>query len=313
MRSAAIDVGSNTIRMLIGDIQDDILSRIYADRAITRLAQGIGKTGRLREENMRKSLSALKDFSRSIARYGSTRVSGVGTSALREAENGGRFAEMVLEETGIRLEIISGMREAELTAKGVLLGIKELRRPLLIIDVGGGSTEWILRKSGTSHETVLHGSLSLGVVRLLEKFIKTDPPSGEDLSSLGEELDSRLRELEREISENFMTPTRLVGTGGTITTLASIDLGLKEYDHERIHTHTISFDGLSRLRGRFLALPLGKRQEIEGLESGRADLIIPGILLTMRIMELFGFREISVSDYGLIEGLLKEQCDETGF
>ncbi len=306
MRFAAIDVGSNTLRLLIGDIQDNILSRIYADRAITRLAQGIRDTGVLREENMKKSLSVLKDFSRSISGYGVARVKAVGTSALRDAGNGREFIDTVSQDTGIGIEIISGMREAELTVKGILMGVRDTAGVSLIVDIGGGSTEWIIYKS---RESPLCGSLPVGVVHLFERFIKTDPPSPDDISSLGREIDAHLLPLRQEIAEP-LSVRDFIGTGGTITTLASMDLQLKEYDPEKVHMHKIPLQRLSWLKDMLISLPLERRREIRGLEPERADLIIPGILLTMRLMHLLGFPEVTVSDCGLLEGLIKEMNDE---
>jgi exopolyphosphatase/guanosine-5'-triphosphate,3'-diphosphate pyrophosphatase len=243
-----------------------------------------------------------------MASYGVSHVKAVGTSALREAENSGEFVEKAFHETGIRIEVISGMREAELTAKGVLLDFKGTTGPL-IIDIGGGSTEWIIHKG----ESPVCGSLFLGVVTLLERFIKTDPPSPHEIASVIREIDSQLLPLKSEISGRSMHVTDFIGTGGTITTLAALDLGLKEYDHEKVHMHGISLDRLYHLRDMLLSLPLSRRKDITGLEKERADLIIPGILLTIRFMEFLGFGMVTVSDCGLLEGLLKEMNDESGF
>jgi exopolyphosphatase/guanosine-5'-triphosphate,3'-diphosphate pyrophosphatase len=312
MRSSAIDVGSNTLRLLIGDIRDNMVSRIHSDRAITRLAEGMSDSGVLREENMRKSISVLKTFADVMSRYGVTRAKAVGTSALREAENSREFLERALRDSGIQIAVISGLREADLTAKGILMGIEETAGSL-IIDIGGGSTEWIIPSAQGSRRTPECGSLSLGVVTLLERFISTDPPSHNEITALTRGIDAELLLLKQEISGRFPAFTTLVGTGGTITTLAALDLGLEEYDHEKVHLHVIPFENLSRMRNTLLSLPLARREHIAGLERERADLIIPGILLTIRFMEIFGFRAVTVSDYGLLEGLLKEIDDEDSF
>lgn len=308
MRFAAIDVGSNTLRLLIADIRDNILSRIYADRTITRLAQGIGNAGVLRQQNMETSVSALKDFSCSVTEYGVTRVKAVGTSALRDAANSRAFVDRVFQETGMGIEIITGIREAELTLKGILLGSKETDGSL-IIDIGGGSTEWILHGKGSS-PSLSCGSLPAGVVNLSERFIRTDPPSPDDISSLNKEIDAQLLPLRQVIAEQALSLKDFIGTGGTITTLASMDLQLKEYDADKVHLHKIPSEGLSRLRDMLVTRSLESRKEIRGLEPDRADLIIPGVLLTIRFMDSFAVRELTVSDYGLLEGLVKEMNDE---
>ena len=308
MRAAAIDVGSNTLRMLIGDIYGHGITRVSFQRTITRLAQGMTSSGMLSEKNMGESLLVLKGFSQSLAHHGITSVRAVGTSALREARNGQDFTDKVFRETGIRIETISGIREAELTLRGVTLGM-EPAGSSLIIDIGGGSTEWILSQDGAPQST-LYGSLPLGVVTLCDRFISGDPPSSKEIAALSAEINAHLHPLRQQFVEHAVPLARVVGTGGSITTLASMDLSLDAYHHEKIHMHPIPLPRLYVLEEKLLSLPLGARQGITGLEPTRADLIIPGILLTIRWMELFEAGEIVVSDFGLLEGLLREACDE---
>ncbi|HXX57248.1 MAG TPA: Ppx/GppA phosphatase family protein [Thermodesulfovibrionales bacterium] len=307
MPSAAIDVGSNTLRLLIGSVTGDKVSRLYTDRVITRLAERLGETGRLGEENMKRSLSALKSFAGSMSRFGVRDVKAVGTSALRDAENSEAFIAAAYAESGIRIEVVSGRREAELTSRGVLAGFHHSTGASLIIDIGGGSTEWIVQDAEVFCQTV-----PLGVVGLAENFLKTDPPAAAEIAALVGTIDMSLRSDGWDIPTGTRQFERLVGTGGTITTLASIDLGLKKYDHEAVHMRRLTRSRLYRIRDRLIVLTLKERQDIAGLEAGRADLIIPGVLLTMRVMENFGFTEITASDSGLLEGLLKEIDDEKG-
>lgn len=313
MLSAAVDAGSNTIRLIIGSIKDNKLSRIYADRAITRLAQDLRETGKLGEENITKSISALKKFSQLISRYGATHIRAVGTSAIREAENSKEFMDRAFKEAGILIETISGLREAELTLKGVLLGFKGINRPTLIIDIGGGSTEWVAHGSKSADERLLSGTIPIGAVKLHDRFIKTDPPSQSDISAMNSEIEAMLEQgiLKRVRNDSFRI-RHIIGTGGTITTLASLDLKLAEYDPERVHMHRLPIGKLYRIKNVLVSLPLRERANITGLEPCRADLIIPGIMLTIRLLELFKCDEITVSDYGLLEGILKEISDETG-
>lgn len=303
---AAIDIGSNTLRLLIGSVENGGVRRIHAGRAITRLAEGVLQNGFLRPENMERSLRALADFAGTVARFGVSEVRAIGTSALREADNSGEFTNRALASSGIRIEVISGDREARLTALGVLSGLPSFSGPSLILDIGGGSTEWIMHDQGRpSHCT--YGSVPLGVVNLLERFLLNDLPSAGEISALDKEVSSAFGPV-----LSGPAPQRLIGTGGTVTTLAAIDLGLNEYDPGRVHLHVMTVDRLRLIRGRLFALPHHERARIEGLEEGRADLIIPGILLTMKVLEILGLDRIIVSDYGILEGLLLEDRHHAG-
>lgn len=309
MLSAAIDVGSNTLRMVIGEFHGHRLRRVLTDRAVTRLAGGLMSAGVLSDQAMKASLDAMKSFAERARHCGAGNIYAVGTSALRDAANSRAFIREVFEATGIEIEVISGFREAELTVRGVLGGMEGLRGPSLIIDIGGGSTEWILYRGpdAVTQPQTLCGTLPVGVVTLLERFIKTDPPSEEETASLTGELNTILAATQNEIKHHGEPVAGLLGTGGTITTLASIDLGLKEYDHERIHGHILPMRRLREMRASLLPLTIRQRCSINGLEPRRADLIIPGILLTITLMESFGFTELRVSDHGLLEGLLMER------
>jgi exopolyphosphatase / guanosine-5'-triphosphate,3'-diphosphate pyrophosphatase len=311
MVSASIDIGSNTLRLLIGRLGGGRITRIFSDRRITRLAEGVRETGRLRHENMVRSLSVFEDFVGSVTQHNATRIRALGTSALREASNSKEFITNVYEKTGISIDRISGLREAELTAKGVLLDFRNPMQRSLIIDIGGGSTEWIL--CGNEMTSSLSNSIPVGVVNLHESFITSDPPSKRNVDLLEGEIDRWIMSVHSHISHNRSAPTTLLGTGGTITTLAAIDLSLEHHVHEKVHMHTIALKRLFDMRDFLLSLSLEERGNVRGLERGREDLIIPGILLTIRWCELLGFREVVVSDYGLLEGILKEIIDEEGF
>jgi len=303
---ASIDVGSNTIRLLIGRVEGGKVIRQRCEMVITRLAAGISETGLLKAENIEKSLNVLKEFSRYISENNVRHIKAVGTSALREARNSGEFIQRVLAETGINIEVISGEEEAELTARGVLSDIQKTSSSL-IIDIGGGSTEWIFCRNSTPVEM---GTIPTGVVKLFDRNIKSDPPSKDNITSLNKECADALDKLKTRIGHLMDKETVLIGTAGTITTLASIDLGLEKYDHEKIQMHNISLKRLYDILERLINLPLTERKQLKGLEPERADLIIPGILFTINVMESFGFSDILVSDDGLLEGALIQLSGE---
>jgi exopolyphosphatase/guanosine-5'-triphosphate,3'-diphosphate pyrophosphatase len=300
MLLSSIDVGSNTIRLLIGRVESGKVIRHKTEMVITRLAAGIGDTGLLNPDNMEKSISVLKAFSDIISAYDISHIRAVGTSALREAKNSEEFRQRVLSEIGINIEVISGEEEAELTAKGVLSDLPKTDSSL-IIDVGGGSAEWIFCKNSSP---AAMGTIPTGVVKLFDNHIKSDPPSKSDIASLKKESDTVLSVLKTKIGHLINSSTFFIGTAGTVTTLASIDVGLESYGHEKIHRHNISLKKLYDISGRLISIPLSERKKMIGLEPERADLIIPGILFTINIMELFGFTNILVSDDGLLEGSL---------
>jgi len=308
MLFASIDVGSNTIRLLIGRVEGGKVIRQRCEMVITRLAAGISDTGLLKAEHIEKSVNVLKDFSRYISENNIPRIKAVGTSALREAKNSGEFIQGVLSDTGINIEVISGKEEAELTARGVLADMQKSDSSL-IIDIGGGSTEWIFCRNSTPVEM---GTIPTGVVKLFDKHIKSDPPSKKDIASLEKEIESALNELKKRAGRLINPKTLFVGTAGTITTLASIDLGLVVYSHEKIHGHKISLNRLYNISARLTTIPLGERKMVAGIEPERADLIIPGILFTIKGMELFGLDNILVSDDGLLEGALIKLSEEAG-
>jgi exopolyphosphatase/guanosine-5'-triphosphate,3'-diphosphate pyrophosphatase len=309
--SAAIDVGSNTIRLLIGNIQDNRIQHILYERRITRLAQGINQFRILRADRIEASITVLKEYSSVIKSNDVRTVRAVATSALREALNSNVFIEKVLADAGISITVISGEKEAELILKGVLSSFPDLRlnrnQSLLIIDIGGGSTEWILCRG---EYPVAMGSIPVGVIKLHEKYIKTDPVSKEDISALNREIISSIEILKKNTGNHINRETRFIGTAGTFSTLASIDLHLEIYSREKIHLHRLPLTKLFNIRNKLIAFPVRERTKITGLEPGRADLIIPGIQFTINMMESFGIDELTVSDYGLLEGVLLETLKE---
>ncbi len=307
---ASIDIGSNTFRLLIGGFENNRIIEIHSDRKITRLGNKVDQTGMLQANNIEDSVKALKEFSDVISYHGVKQVRAVATSALREASNSTSFIERILAETGIAIEVISGKREAELTLKGVLLSLSEIRtskgeKPysFLIIDIGGGSTEWILYRDNSLIDMK---SIPLGVIKMTQKFIQSDPISEHDLNALINEMISSLGAHEKDIMPFINQKSVLIGTGGTFSTIASIDLGLETYSRDKIHLHTLSLARLNDMNSELLSLPLEQRKKVRGLEPERADLIIPGVVFTMNIMNFFGFHDLVISEYGLLEGMLIE-------
>jgi exopolyphosphatase/guanosine-5'-triphosphate,3'-diphosphate pyrophosphatase len=297
---ASVDIGSNAVRLLIGHVKDGSVDRVKFERSVTRLGEGSFGTGILRKPNMERTLNVLKRFSGIIASYGIKSKRAVGTEALRAAKNSKEFLRDVLSETGIEIEIISTDEEAGLTATGAISSIGRKGRAF-ILDIGGGSTEWMLVRD----EILLKsGSIPLGVIRLHDKYIKNDPPAPGEIGPMKSEIRGFLDAVSREAEDFIGEDASFVQTGGTASTIASIDLMLDVYEHEKIHTHKITIERLGEILSFLEPLPLIERAKARGLEPERADLIIPGIHFTIMFMERFGFQTVTISDCGLPEGVI---------
>jgi exopolyphosphatase/guanosine-5'-triphosphate,3'-diphosphate pyrophosphatase len=299
---AAIDLGTNTARLLIGglDPQGRIV-QLQLQRRIIRLGGGFSREAGLSNEAMARALKVLFAFAAEISRHRVTRVRAVATSAVRDAANGKAFIAKVHDATGISLEIIGGEEEGLLTLRGVLAGLDDTAGNILLFDIGGGSTEYTL---AADEMPLFTKSLPLGVVRLTEGKI-TLPAMVE---KIGRELDVLKAELTASGLINRLDDATLLGTAGTVTTLAAISLKMTDYDYRKVNNYTLALAEIMEIFALLLPMTPAERLQVPGLELGREDLIIAGILTTIKTMELFGFSRLKVSDFGLLEGLLLQLC-----
>ncbi len=301
MRIASIDIGTNTFRILVGEIKYNELKMLYIDRVITRLGGGYSKEGKIITQSaIERAITALKKFANIIEEYNVEKVKAVATSVVREAVNGYEFLERVQKETGIGAEVIAGEEEARLTVAGVLKSVSADSEYSIIFDVGGGSTEYVFVKEG---EILGLRSTNLGVVHFTESFLRGDIPSKSDIDMLSEEiwhiLYSELLWIPK-VDGNNLT---LIGTAGTPTTLAAIELGLEKYDPDLVNGFILKKDAALNIFNTLIGLPARERLLIRGLEKGREDVIIPGAIIVLRTMDRFDQDEILVSDGGLLEGV----------
>lgn len=313
MKLASIDIGTNTVRLLIAHIDENgNMSDVLVRRAITRLGGGFAG-GRLHHESKRRTLDALADFAQIIAAHGVLNVRCAATSVIREATDGKDFIDEIKNETGLVVDVISGELEASLTLKGVLSQLDKVEDHALVFDIGGGSTEYILAEKG---EVMELKSLNMGVVSLTEGCLKSDPPSESDVSDISARVDNFVSALKKDMPSlnniNGKSDVMLVGTAGTITTLAAMDQELDIYDSRKINNCRLTKETVSRLFDSLLAKTYMERAVMPGLEEGRADLIIAGTIIVLRTMEDLGFDEMVVSDYGLLEGLLLDLAERKG-
>ncbi len=299
-RYATIDVGTNTVRLLVADADTDGTYRpVFQEQVITRLGERLQETGTLSDMAVERTIRVLQRFAQTAKEHRVQEVLAVTTSAAREAKNRAEFLDRARREARIDLRVISGEVEATLTALGVAHALGPDHATMLIVDIGGGSTEFSAFEQGRVTGYV---SLPIGVVKLTEAHLKGDPPSREELESATTSIRQTIRQVPASL--NIPAAAILVATAGTPTTLAAIDLGMTTYDGERVTGHRLSRKRIQGLLDRLCSLPLGRRSEIIGLEPARADVIVAGTLLTREILDLLGFDELTVSDGGLREGVL---------
>jgi exopolyphosphatase / guanosine-5'-triphosphate,3'-diphosphate pyrophosphatase len=309
MRLATIDLGSNTVRMLVADIEPGGggWRVVEADQRVTRLGEGVTASGRLGDGPAERTAAAVTEYVARARRAAADRVAIVATSAVREAANGRDFAAALERATGERVTVVSGDEEAALTLAGVLGGLAAGGAPggdALVFDIGGGSTEYILAQGG---EPVAAVSLRLGVVDLAERY---PFPGAVDWTRYREMQAEIAGRLAAELPADIRTTRaeRLVGTAGTATTLAALDLGLRTYDARRVQGHTLGRSAIEDLLARLGALTVGERGALPCLEPGRADLIVAGTAIVLATLDLTGAAGLIVSDWGLREGILLRLC-----
>ncbi len=297
---AAIDVGTNTLRLLVAEAADaHHFTILHQEQTIARLGEGLMPSRRLQDAPSRRGLAVLKGFAETTRRFKVQHVAAAATSAVREASNREEFVAAVYQESGLSLQVIDGNEEARLTLLGVRHGLRLGSGRVLAMDIGGGSTEFVLARGETIEAMV---STGLGVVKLMEAHLKSDPPSPDELAAIEQVVANRVGRVRDALPD--LDGTTLIGTAGTPTTLAAIDLGLSVYTPDRVDGHRLSMTRTRQLLHMLATRPLAERSTIPPLEPGRADLIVAGTTLIMTVMGVLGYDEFMVSDSGLREGLL---------
>lgn len=304
-RFASLDIGSNTFRLLIAEPaaaeSNTPWHTVHYTHDIIRLGEGLHHTGRLSEAGMQRALAAFSRYADLLRQHDvpSGKLFATATAAMREAENGPEFRQQVLDQTGIDIHIIDGDTEATMSMAGACAVLNaQTRSDMLLFDIGGGSTEFIRASDGAARDAI---SRKLGVVRLVEAHLQSDPPSASDYAAMVATADSHLAEVESFWGDRDI-PTHLVGTAGTVTTLAAVELDLSPYDADIINNHRMPLATFMSLRDRLLAMTHREREQIRTIEPGRADLIIAGLAIIEAIFNRWNFDEMVVVDAGLLEG-----------
>lgn len=300
-RLATIDLGTNTVRLLIAELGPrrpwTVLDQ---DQTVTRIGEGLTGRGRLGPEPMARTAAVVAAYVGRARRAGADSIRIVATSAVRDAANGPEFVAELAALTGVPVEVVSGDEEARLTVRGILAGLPAAPDPLLAFDIGGGSTEFMLARGRRLVSAV---SLPLGVVALAERYPFPAAVDWPRYRAMEAEIRATLRRrLPAELT-GAGAPV-LVGTAGTVTTLAALDLGLPRYEAERVHGHRLGRAAIDALAARLGALTVAERAALPCLEPGRADLIMAGVAIVTAALDVTGAPAVLVSDWGLREGIM---------
>ncbi len=300
-RLASIDLGSNTFRLLIIDSNQRLpFKTIYSENRITRIGEGFSRQNRISGQAIQGTISVLKHFQNILKKENVEKLVVTGTSAVRKAKNKAQFLEAICQHTGFRVEVLSGEEEARYTFLGVKLVFnlqEKWRESTVLVDIGGGSTEFIISKKGVPSALL---TTALGAVTLNEKYLQSDPPTSKEISNLEDEV---LGELEK-ISQRFPSRCRFIGTAGTITTLAAIEQKMRYYNPKQINGFLLTQDMIQHRLRVFSGTPIFEWRGLPGIEKGREDILVAGILILLCVMNRFKYQQIVVSDYGLREGIL---------
>lgn len=328
---AAIDIGTNSMRILIADVEDGKIKERTKEINPTRIGASVDKEGMISEVGIERNIEAFHTFVKKAKEYGAEKIWAVATSAVRDAQNGGDFIQRAFEKTGIYIQVISGEKEAELGYIGVAIGMeysavdivkKEVEKKVqsdeskqLVIDIGGGSTELILGDGPNLLKTI---SLNMGAVRMTERYITTYPISHIEIENIKrtvveiskDSISEILRDRTSQVKENRVEQikeenrARLIGIGGTITTLASLHQELEPYDSDKVHNYKLTKADIAFLVQKLQGLTVEEIKAIKGIHPKRADIIGAGAIILHTIMENLGAESITVSEYDNLEGLV---------
>ena len=303
MRVAAIDCGTNSIRLLIADIENGTLTDVVRTMVIVRLGEGVDKTGEFSQAALARTFSAIETFALLISQHQPERVRFVATSASRDVSNRSEFMDGVLSRLGIEPDIISGDEEAELSFLGATADLvneqKPPAAPYLVVDIGGGSTEFVLGTTGPTAAI----STNVGCVRMTERHLISDPATPQEIAAAIADIDAAIDLAYQSVP--ISQAHSLIGLAGSVTTVAAIALGLSEYDSTAIHGSRISAPDIHRITGELLAMTRAQRAKLGPMHEGRIDVIGSGALVLDRIMIRTGLGEVVVAERDILDGIAR--------
>ncbi len=299
MRRAVVDIGTNSTRLFLADVDDGVVGDVLERRTvITRLGAGVDADGRLAEDAMERVYAVLDDYRDLIERHGGAPAVAVMTSAVRDAANGAEFASTVRARWGFEPRILTGDEEARLTFLGATSERDGGdRTPTLVIDIGGGSTEFVI---GTGHEVSFHVSNQAGVVRQTERHLHSDPPTPSECEALASDVRAIFADgvpvrYRRSVSH-------AIGVAGTATSMASIAQELEPYDPDKVEGYVVSEAECRRILERLAGLTLEERRRVRGLHPDRAPTIVAGVIILLETLALFGLHDFEVSENDILRG-----------
>jgi exopolyphosphatase/guanosine-5'-triphosphate,3'-diphosphate pyrophosphatase len=295
-RVAAIDLGTNSTRLLVADVDTGRIREVDRETTVTRLGEGVDERRRLLPVPVARTRNVLSDYRRALESHGAERTLAVATSAVRDAENGEAFLGEIEWSYGFETRLLTGDEEAVMTFRGVTAD-RTLAAGTVIMDIGGGSTELIF---GAPEGVGWHESLDIGSVRLTERHLHSDPPTAVELDSCAGAVRALLAE--RVPDELREEACGLIGVAGTITSLAALDLGLEEYDRDRVHGHVLGADGLLRQLDRLASVPVDERRRLRPLDPERAAVIVAGAVIAREALAFFRLDALEISERDILDG-----------
>ena len=297
MRVAAIDCGTNSIRLLVADVEGRAKSDLHRELRVVRLGENVDRSGVLSGEALERTRLALVDYAATARSLSAERVRMVATSATRDAGNRAVFVQMVRQTLGVAPEVITGDEEAALSFDGATRDRDVAEGPFLVVDIGGGSTEFVL--GGATVEAAR--SVDIGCVRLTERHLHSDPPTAKEVHRTRSDVRAALAEVTAEVP--VREAATLVGLAGSVTTVAALALHLPAYDAAAIHGSRISADSVREVTADLLAAPRSRRAAMPVMHPGRVDVIGAGALVLQVVMDELGFDEVVVSEHDILDGI----------
>jgi exopolyphosphatase / guanosine-5'-triphosphate,3'-diphosphate pyrophosphatase len=300
MRLAAVDVGTNSTRLLVADVADGAIVAEHArEMVITRLGKGVDRTGRFDPGALARTLEVLAGYAAACRRLGAERVRAVATSATRDAADRQVFLDGVRQLLGVEAEVLTGQEEAAATYRGATAGGTGGDQPTLVVDIGGGSTELIAGRGTVARAMV---SLDIGCVRLFERHLHTDPPTPAEVAALRADVAAHLARVGEVLDP--AAAERVVGVAGTVTTVTAIALGLEAYDPRRIHLATVDAAQIAATADKLAAMTVAERAALPVMARGREDVIAAGALLLDELVQRFRIRQVVASEADILDGVL---------